>query len=41
MSADGSVEVLVDTIAGTPLTFASNVVEGPDGTIWFTASTRL
>jgi len=40
MSADGSVEVLVDTVAGRPLTFASNVVEGPDGTIWFTVSTR-
>ncbi|ONI87692.1 strictosidine synthase [Saccharothrix sp. ALI-22-I] len=40
MSAAGSVEVLVDTVAGRPLTFASNVVEGPDGTIWFTVSTR-
>ncbi|CAL9640174.1 SMP-30/gluconolactonase/LRE family protein [Streptomyces sp. enrichment culture] len=40
MSADGSVEVLVDAVAGRPLTFASNVVEGPDGTIWFTVSTR-
>jgi len=40
MSVDGSVEVLVDTIAGRPLTFASNVVEGPDGTVWFTVSTR-
>lgn len=40
MSADGSVEVLVESIAGRPLTFASNVVEGPDGTIWFTVSTR-
>ncbi|MGW1712543.1 SMP-30/gluconolactonase/LRE family protein [Streptomyces sp. NPDC002156] len=40
MSAGGSVEVLVDTVAGRPLTFASNVVEGPDGTIWFTVSTR-
>lgn len=40
MSADGPVEVLVDTVAGQPLTFASNVVEGPDGTIWFTVSTR-
>ncbi|MET7270892.1 SMP-30/gluconolactonase/LRE family protein [Streptomyces flaveolus] len=40
MSADGTVEVLVDTLAGRPLTFASNVAEGPDGTIWFTVSTR-
>lgn len=40
MSADGSVEVLVDTVAGATLTFASNVVEAPDGTIWFTVSTR-
>ena len=36
---DGRVEVLVDTVDGEPLTFASNVVEGPDGTIWFTTST--
>ncbi|MEV5645018.1 SMP-30/gluconolactonase/LRE family protein [Streptomyces flaveolus] len=40
MSPDGSVDVLVDTVAGRPLTFASNVTEGPDGTIWFTVSTR-
>lgn len=40
MSADGAVEVLVDSVAGEPLTFASNVVEGPDGTIYFTVSTR-
>jgi sugar lactone lactonase YvrE len=40
MEEDGSVEVLVDTIAGQPLTFASNVVEDADGTIWFTVSTR-
>jgi sugar lactone lactonase YvrE len=36
---DGTVDVLVDTVDGEPLTFASNVVEGPDGTIWFTSST--
>ncbi|GAA2712167.1 SMP-30/gluconolactonase/LRE family protein [Actinoplanes palleronii] len=36
---DGSVEVLVDTVDGEPLTFASNVVQGLDGTIWFTTST--
>lgn len=35
----GSVEVLVDRVDGQPLTFASNVVQGPDGTIWFTTST--
>ena len=40
MTADGTVEVLVDTVAGAPLTFASNVVEALDGTIWFTVSTR-
>jgi sugar lactone lactonase YvrE len=40
MWADGSVDVLVDTVAGAPLTFASNVVESQDGTIWFTVSTR-
>ncbi|WP_240634365.1 MULTISPECIES: SMP-30/gluconolactonase/LRE family protein [Streptomyces] len=40
MSADGSVRVLVDTVAGRPLTFASNAVEAPDGTIWFTVSSR-
>jgi sugar lactone lactonase YvrE len=40
MSADGAVEVLVHTVAGQPLTFASNVVERPDGTIYFTVSTR-
>jgi sugar lactone lactonase YvrE len=36
---DGRVDVLVDSVDGEPLTFASNVVEGPDGTIWFTSST--
>jgi sugar lactone lactonase YvrE len=40
MSAAGAVEVLVDTLDGRPLTFASNVVQGPDGTIWFTVSSR-
>jgi sugar lactone lactonase YvrE len=40
MNADGSLQVLVDTLGGSPLTFASNVVAGPDGTIWFTVSTR-
>jgi sugar lactone lactonase YvrE len=39
MHPDGAVEVLADTVDGRPLTFASNVVQGPDGTIWFTAST--
>jgi sugar lactone lactonase YvrE len=36
---DGTVDVLVDTVDGEPLTFASNVVQGGDGTIWFTTST--
>ena len=40
VAPDGTVEVLVDTVDGEPLTFASNVVRGPDGTIWFTTSTR-
>jgi sugar lactone lactonase YvrE len=35
----GGVEVLVNTVDGRRLTFASNVVHGPDGTIWFTTST--
>lgn len=35
----GTVEVLVDTVDGEPLTFASNVVQGSDGTIWLTTST--
>ncbi|MEV4278140.1 SMP-30/gluconolactonase/LRE family protein [Actinoplanes xinjiangensis] len=39
VGADGTVEVLVDTVDAEPLTFASNVVEGPDSTIWFTSST--
>lgn len=39
-AADGSVEVLVNTVAGQPLTFASNVAAGQDGTVWFTVSTR-
>ncbi|QIJ60718.1 SMP-30/gluconolactonase/LRE family protein [Streptomyces sp. JB150] len=40
VGADGSVHTLVDSLAGRPLTFAGNVVRGPDGTIWFTVSTR-
>ncbi|MET7420094.1 SMP-30/gluconolactonase/LRE family protein [Dactylosporangium sp. NPDC005555] len=39
VTPDGAVEVLVGTVDGEPLTFASNVVQGPDGTIWFTTST--
>ena len=35
----GPVEVLADTVDGEPLTFASNAVEGADGTVWFTTST--
>lgn len=38
MGADGAVEVLVDTVDGEPLTFASNVTRADDGTIWFTTS---
>ncbi|WP_221321491.1 SMP-30/gluconolactonase/LRE family protein [Actinoplanes sp. L3-i22] len=36
---DGSTHVLVDRVDGEPLTFPSNVVQGRDGTIWFTTST--
>ena len=39
MSGGGSIEVLVETIGQEKLRFASNVVEGEDGTIWFTSST--
>ena len=35
----GAVTVLVDTVDGEPVTFASNVVQAPDGTVWFTTST--
>lgn len=38
MSAAGEVEVLVDAIDGRKLTFASNVAQAPDGTVWFTVS---
>ncbi|MQY30849.1 hypothetical protein NRB56_64530 [Nocardia sp. RB56] len=33
-------EVLVDKVDGEPLRFTSNVVEGPDGSIYFTESSR-
>ncbi|GIF13406.1 SMP-30/gluconolactonase/LRE family protein [Actinoplanes teichomyceticus] len=36
---DGAVDTLVDTVDGAPLTFASNVTQAADGTIWFTTST--
>ncbi|MEU4218984.1 SMP-30/gluconolactonase/LRE family protein [Actinoplanes sp. NPDC026623] len=36
---DGTVHVLADSIDGEPITFASNVVQGGDGTIWFTTAT--
>lgn len=39
MATDGAVTVLADSVDGEPITFASNVVEGPDGTVWFTTST--
>ncbi len=37
--ATGSLEVLVESVDFTPLTFCSNVVDLPDGTIYFTQST--
>jgi sugar lactone lactonase YvrE len=39
VSPGGAVEVLVAEVGGEPVTFASNVVQGPDGTVWFTTST--
>jgi sugar lactone lactonase YvrE len=36
---DGAVELLVGAVDGERVTFASNVVGSPDGTIWFTTST--
>ncbi|WP_433824470.1 SMP-30/gluconolactonase/LRE family protein [Actinoplanes sp. CA-015351] len=39
LGADGIVRVLADRVGGEKLTFASNVVQGRDGTIWFTTST--
>ncbi len=39
LHTNGRVEVLADSIDGERLTFASNVVQGSDGTIWFTTST--
>ncbi|MGY1795980.1 phosphotransferase [Geodermatophilus sp. SYSU D00525] len=39
MFPDGGVEVLVSEVDGEPVTFASNVVAAPDGTVWFTTST--
>ncbi|MEU2623318.1 SMP-30/gluconolactonase/LRE family protein [Streptomyces sp. NPDC007157] len=38
--ADGAVHVLADSVEGEPLRFASNVVALPDGTVYFTASSR-
>lgn len=35
----GAVEPLVETVAGRHLRFCSNVVESPDGTLYFTEST--
>ncbi|MGY1815084.1 phosphotransferase [Blastococcus sp. SYSU D00820] len=40
MSADGTVETLAEDVDGERITFASNVVAAPDGTVWFTTSTR-
>ncbi|MBB2947104.1 sugar lactone lactonase YvrE [Actinoplanes lutulentus] len=39
LGADGIVRVLAYRIGGEKITFASNVVRGRDGTIWFTTST--
>ncbi|MPY31343.1 SMP-30/gluconolactonase/LRE family protein [Streptomyces adustus] len=36
----GTVHVLADSVAGERLRFASNVVAGPDGTVYFTVSSR-
>ncbi len=36
----GTTTALVADVDGVPLNFASNVVEAPDGTIYFSASTR-
>ncbi|KQU06665.1 hypothetical protein ASG56_03200 [Rhodococcus sp. Leaf7] len=38
--ASGGVEVLVDQLDGEPITFASNIVRGRSGTLYFTVSTR-
>ncbi|MET9082873.1 SMP-30/gluconolactonase/LRE family protein [Streptomyces sp. NPDC004237] len=38
--ADGTVQVLADTVEGEPLRFASNVVALPDGALYFTVSSR-
>ncbi|MEU1164113.1 SMP-30/gluconolactonase/LRE family protein [Streptomyces sp. NPDC005921] len=38
--ADGTVQVLADKVEGEPLRFASNVVALPDGTLYFTVSSR-
>ena len=40
LDAGGTPTTLVADVDGVPLTFASNVVEAPDGTIYFSASTR-
>lgn len=40
IDTDGTVDVLVGEVGGVPLNFASNVVRAPDGTIYFSASTR-
>ncbi|GGS61403.1 SMP-30/gluconolactonase/LRE family protein [Streptomyces cinerochromogenes] len=37
---DGTVRVLVDTLAGEPLRFCSNAVALPDGTVYVTVSSR-
>ncbi|MGW1724226.1 SMP-30/gluconolactonase/LRE family protein [Streptomyces sp. NPDC002306] len=37
---DGTVRILADSVAGERLRFCSNVVSGPDGTAYFTVSSR-
>ncbi len=40
LDSDGSLEVLVDTVEGQPLPFASNVVQDDDDSIYFSSSSR-
>jgi sugar lactone lactonase YvrE len=40
LESGGTVTTLVADVDGVPLNFASNVVEAPDGTLYFSASTR-
>ena len=41
LTRDGEVRLLTDSVDGSPIVFADDVIEAPDGTIYFTdASTR-